>query len=288
MKTQLGVMFLNTGINSLLAIFKIVIGFLFNSQLLIADGIHSASDLLTDIFSILGLKFANMPKDDGHPFGHGSLEYASSLTVSMIIFFMIYELIIELIRDWNILATEVSGIVFLISIATFIIKYILSFYVLKKANDFDSHTLRSSGIESRTDAYSTIIVIMALALTYIGINYNINFLIYSEKIATIIVILLLIKAASTIYYESIVGIGGSVASSKINKKYYKIVKNFNKNLEVSEILVLKQGIHYAILIKINFSKDNNLETVYNEIESLRNFLSKDEKIQKINIEFHLI
>ncbi len=86
-KKQFFVMIVNAITNILLSLSKVGVGFVYNSQLLIADGIHSASDLLTDFFSIIGLKFANKPKDEAHPFGHGNLEYASSLTVSVLIFF---------------------------------------------------------------------------------------------------------------------------------------------------------------------------------------------------------
>ncbi len=288
-KKQFFVMIINAVTNILLSLSKIGVGILYNSQLLIADGIHSASDLLTDLFSIIGLQFANKPKDEAHPFGHGNLEYASSLTVSVLIFFLVYELIKELVTDWNILATEVSFFVLIVSFATFVIKLLLSWYVLYQAKKLDSHTLKSSGTESKTDAYSTIVVIVGLLLTYMGLRYNISWLVYAEKIATILVILMLIKAAWEIFYTSIVGIAGTYASDDIKEEFKNnieiIIKEVNHNYILEDLSVFKQGVHYSLLIKLLFDKNTSLEDASNQIEQLRNEIYSDAQVEKVSIEF---
>ncbi len=284
------VMLVNSTTNILLSVLKIVVGFLFNSQLLIADGIHSASDLLTDIFAMIGLHAAKKPEDEAHPFGHGNLEYASSLTVSVLIFFMTYGLIAELVSNWKIVATDVSIVVLSVSFATFIIKLTLSYYVLYQANKLDSHTLKSSGLESLTDAYSTIIVIIGLLITNFGIKHNITWLIYAEKIATIIIILMLIKTAWTIFFNSIVGIAGAHASEQVQERFFGVIKDYiiknEQQFELTEFIVLKQGIDYGIYIKISFKKNMPLNEASNIIAHLRTLLSEDARVKKVNIEFN--
>ena len=65
--------------NLFLSIIKVIIGFFGKSSSLIADGIHSLSDLITDIVAIVGNSFASKPADHEHPYGHGKLEYLTCL-----------------------------------------------------------------------------------------------------------------------------------------------------------------------------------------------------------------
>ncbi len=291
-KKQFFVMVVNAITNVLLSIAKIAVGFMYNSQLLIADGIHSASDLLTDFFSIIGLQFAKKPKDEAHPFGHGNLEYASSLVVSVLIFFLVYELIKELMADWSVLATEVSFFVLSVSFVTFIVKLLLSWYVLYQAKKLDSHTLKSSGIESKTDAYSTIVVILGLLVTYVGLKYSITWLVYAEKVATIVVIFMLIKAASEIFYTSIVGIAGTYASDEIKEEFKDIIEEIIKlddtNYTFDDVIVLKQGVHYALLVAVIFDNKTSLDDAAKAIDILREKLYSQEQVAKVSIEFKVI
>ncbi len=286
---QLFVIIINFITNIVLATVKILSGFLFNSQLLIADGVHSFSDLLTDIFAIIGLYMAKRPKDEEHPFGHGNLEYVSSLTVSIVIFFMVYGLTQELINNWHELPSQINSIILFVSVGTFVAKLLLSWYVLYQAKKLDSHTLKSSGIESLTDAYSTIVVIVGLLITDFGISQNITWLIYAEKIATIVVIILLIKAALEIYFASTVGIAGARASEEMQEHFSSIIKasiESNADIcEVTESIVLKQGIDYALFITIVFKENFELKQASQVIENMKNALYADSRVKKVNVDF---
>ncbi len=164
----------------------------------------------------------------------------------------------------------------MVSFATFIIKLLLSRYVLYQAKKLDSHTLKSSGIESRTDAYSTIVVIIGLLLTYAGLEYKITWLVYAEKLATLIVIFMLIKAASEIFYNSIVGIAGTYADDEVKEEFKnkieEIIKQDNNNYTLGDLYVFKQNVHYALLIKLVFDEKASLTDASNQIDGLKNTL----------------
>ena len=57
-----------------LALLKWVVGYFGNSYALIADAIESTSDIFSSIIVLIGLKYANRPADDNHPYGHGRAE----------------------------------------------------------------------------------------------------------------------------------------------------------------------------------------------------------------------
>ena len=70
-------------VNFFLIIVKILFGIIFGSIALIADGVHSVSDLLSDIFVILGINHSLKPADEDHPFGHGKFEYVLSFILGL-------------------------------------------------------------------------------------------------------------------------------------------------------------------------------------------------------------
>ena len=69
-------------VNIALTFSKLIGGFIFKSKTLIADGVHSMSDMLTDIVGIIGGVFSEKHPDKEHPLGHGNLEYVTSIFIS--------------------------------------------------------------------------------------------------------------------------------------------------------------------------------------------------------------
>ncbi len=68
-------------LNVLLAAVKLSVGFLGGSAALVADGVHSLSDLTTDAFVIVGMRFSSRPPDESHTFGHGKYETLAAFLV---------------------------------------------------------------------------------------------------------------------------------------------------------------------------------------------------------------
>ena len=71
--------------NLSLGIIKVIGGFFTNSKTLISDGIHCLSDMCTDVIGIIGTKLAKKKPDKEHPFGHGKIEYVTSMLMSIFI-----------------------------------------------------------------------------------------------------------------------------------------------------------------------------------------------------------
>ena len=70
-------------INVILAVIKIVSGMMSGSVALVADGVHSFSDLLTDVVVVVGVYVSDLPPDKTHPYGHGKYETFASIIVSL-------------------------------------------------------------------------------------------------------------------------------------------------------------------------------------------------------------
>ena len=77
--------YLGMVVNIILAVIKIVVGFFAASLALVADGIHSFSDLATDVAVLLGLRLGAKAPDQSHPYGHGRAEPFSAVLIALIL-----------------------------------------------------------------------------------------------------------------------------------------------------------------------------------------------------------
>ena len=74
------------GVNAVLGAIKVLAGIVASSNAMIADGIHSFSDVITTIGVIIGLKLSGKPDDKCHPYGHEKMESISSLFLAVMLF----------------------------------------------------------------------------------------------------------------------------------------------------------------------------------------------------------
>ena len=76
---------LGVAVNIVLVVFKAIVGFAANSIAIILDAINNLTDALSSIITIIGTKLANKAPDKEHPYGHGRIEYFTSVIISAII-----------------------------------------------------------------------------------------------------------------------------------------------------------------------------------------------------------
>lgn len=119
-------------VNVFLSLIKIISGILGSCNSLIADGIHSISDLSTDIIAIIGNKLSLKPADNKHPYGHGKIEYLTSLIISIVILFLGFSIIYNTINRQTVIP---KVWVLIVSFITIISKYFLSSFIIKQGKE---------------------------------------------------------------------------------------------------------------------------------------------------------
>ena len=156
-------------INLLLAIIKGIVGFLSGSIVLIADSIHSFSDIIASLAVYVGIKLSMRKPDEKFPYGYYKIETFASLLVSAIIIITGIEIALESYNAF--LNPTVIGIPF---IAIFVAAFsaLVSFLLAKYKNDvgtrIGSQALISDGKHSFIDIFSSIIVFIGILSSYLG------------------------------------------------------------------------------------------------------------------------
>ena len=242
-------------VNILLTLTKFVFGLIYKSKVLVADGIHSLSDLATDVVSIYGSKLSLKPADNEHPYGHGKIEYLTSIVIGAVILALALSLLGNSLNAKNTIA---SNMVLYVTIFTILAKYLISRYILSKGVKYKSNLLVASGKESRSDVISSAIVIITYFLSKLS-SYSKIFL-YSDTIGTFIIGLIILKSAYRILKENIVSILVDIEQDEeyLDKIRERILEN-SEVVNIEELNIIKYGHYYQANITINMDSDVTLE-----------------------------
>ncbi|MDX2469489.1 MAG: cation diffusion facilitator family transporter [SAR324 cluster bacterium] len=152
-------------VNFLLSLFKLALGLTINSQALIADAIHSASDMFSSVIVILGFKWAKIPRDKEHPFGHANAELVASLVMAILLIVGGFELFrvnaLDLYaKDFHDV-NPTYGLIAAVA-ATILAKEWLSAFSMGLARAIGSSALEADAWHHRIDSITTGLVVVAL------------------------------------------------------------------------------------------------------------------------------
>ncbi len=266
--------------NTFLSLIKIIIGFICKSSALLADGVHSFSDLLTDFFAIIGNIMAKKPADEKHPYGHGKIEYLTSIGISIVVIILGLTIINNSMHSKVVMSSLIVSIVSLITIT---LKYLLSEYIIRKGKKLENNILIASGKESRADVISSLVVFIS-AIFSIFSKY-IEVFKYSDKIAGIIVGILIIRTGFLILKENIsIILGEQEIKGETLNKIRKIILN-NKDIKtIDELIILKFGHCYKVSMEVSMNPDLTLLECHTIVDKLEKKLKKEiDKVEYITV-----
>lgn len=209
--------------NIILASFKAFVGLLANSIAIISDAINNLSDALSSIITIVGTKLAGKKPDREHPYGHGRIEYMTSLIVSAIVLYAGITAFIESFK--KIILPEIpdySSITIIILVVGIMVKFILGLYVKNKGKEYNSDSLVASGLDAFNDALLSISV-LASAIIYMIFNISL------EAYVGLFVSIFIIKSGISLFKEAIDNMLGVRVESALSKK---IKNEINKEKDV--------------------------------------------------------
>ena len=265
--------------NLILSFLQIIVGIFGNSSAIIADGVHTITDLITDMVAIIGTKFSNKRPDEKHPFGYGQIEYITSVFIGIIIVLMGISLMVGTLNT-NLVIPKVEIII--VTILTIVVKYFMSQYVILKGKEYKNAILIASGKESVVDVLSSVIVLFSIV--FMQFSNKINFLIYSDKIAAFLVSIFVIKTGLNIISQDIANlIGKQEQDEQVLNEIKNIILKDEKILEIEKIILIKSGPYYKLDAKVLMQEDLTLKTVGRSIIKIKNNLKKNLSIKFVNI-----
>ncbi|AIT08557.1 cobalt transporter [Candidatus Francisella endociliophora] len=206
-------------INALLAISKTFIGVIGRSPALFADGIHSFSDLLSDVMVLFAAKYANKGEDHNHPYGHERLETLATLVLSGLLitigFMIVYHSLVNLIIGNY--ATPDKFTVYAAIFSIFGNEFIYQ-YTMRAANKIDSDMLRANAWHSRSDMWSSVVVLIGLGGALYGFPWM-------DAIAALVVCYMIVKMGIKWGYSAVAELIDEGVDDETRKNIKSIIAN---------------------------------------------------------------
>lgn len=267
-------------VNLFLTILKFIGSVMSNSKTLLADSIHCMSDMSTDLISIIGTKISSKKPDLNHPYGHGKIEYLTSIIMSFFIISLGISILLNSFNGETLVPNMYAIIVLLITI---VLKYILSSYLFIKGKLLNSNIIKTNAIESRYDTYNSFLAIIFILITIIGSDNDI--LKYFDKVGSVVMSLLTIKVGIEVLLKNTSSILGEVEEDKsILKNVENIIKS--KDYKVRRLSLLKYGSYYDATIDLLLDKNITLENLYIIEKKIKRDLKRsDMSIRYVTVNF---
>ncbi|QOC22341.1 cation transporter [Wenzhouxiangella sp. AB-CW3] len=159
--------------NLLLGIGKVIAGILGQSQALVVDGVHSFSDLVSDAVVLGAARWGSLEADHNHQYGHARIETMASALVGFLLLGVAAGFLIDAVgRLLEPDRLQQPGLLALAAaVASVVVKEVLFHYTRRVARKTDSKLIEANAWHHRSDAYSSIVVIVGVAGVMIGVAW---------------------------------------------------------------------------------------------------------------------
>ncbi len=254
-KSELGKIggWVSVSVNLLLFFIKLSLGIVSKSMALIADAFHTLSDIITSAAVIISFRISSKPGDFEHPFGHGRIDYIINIVISTLLAVTGIEISRSGIeRIFHPHKIFVNGWIIGAVLITIIIKEALAQYALHLGKKLNSESLKADAWHHRTDALSSVLVIIALIIAskgYVSI----------DAIASIAIGLFIIFTAFKVSRESVNKLLGTIVDPDLVHRLEEIALGFPEVVGVHDIIIHTYGD--VIVISYHIEVDENLSLI---------------------------
>lgn len=247
-------------VNTLLAVLKAVGGVLSGSKALLADALHSASDIVGSVVILFAVRIANKPPDKEHPYGHGKAENIASIIIALLLITVGIQISISSSKVFFGETPTAPGTLALIIIAiSILIKEILFQYKFRLGTKYNSSALISEAWHHRSDSLSSLAALIGIGAAILGNKYDIGFLVYGDAVAGIIVSIIVIKVGYDLAKESSVIILEKVLSDEETEKYKQTALSVEGIDNINKLLARTHGSYIIIDLIIKVDPDLSVQ-----------------------------
>lgn len=213
-------------------------GVLSGSRALVADAVHSLSDLATDVAIIVGARYWCKPPDDTHPLGHKGIETVVSLFIGLVLVLTGTGIAVDSLKAFGSDSTSLRPGLFAIAVAVLSLatKEILFRWTIRKARETGSGALAANAWHQRSDGLSTIPVLIAVSAPMISRS-----LMFLDSIGGIIVSIFIVKAGWKVLRPVIGEVTNSAPPVEVVSKLMDVARGVSGVISIHRFRARMQG-----------------------------------------------
>jgi len=243
-------------VNMFLTVIKIAAGFIGKSTAMIADGVHSLSDFVTDLLVILFIGISGKEKDDDHKYGHGKYETFATLLISLVLILVGAGIFWSgLTKVFQVIQGEVleqpTYLALGAALVSIFFKEVLYWYTKIIGNKINSNAVIANAWHHRSDAFSSIGTALGISgAIFLGESWRIL-----DPLAGIIVSIFIVKVALELGMPSMHELLEKSLPEETEQSIIDIVESHPEVLFQHNLKTRKIGNIYAIDIHIKLDKN---------------------------------
>lgn len=258
--------------------FKLVIGLLTGSLGILSEALHSALDLVAAIITFFAVKFADVPPDEGHNYGHGKIENYSALIETLLLVitcvWIIYEAIRRLVTHE--VQIEVTVWSFIVIITSIVIDISRSRALYKVAKKHDSQAIEADALHFSTDIWSSAVVLIGL----IGVSFNFH---YADPMAALIVAMIVLTVSYRLGKKSFDALLDK-APVGLHERIEAIVNEIPDVIKFHDIKVRESGANKFVELNIHVDKNMTIDQAHEISHKVEEAINK--KIKNVKVMVH--
>jgi cation diffusion facilitator family transporter len=238
-------------VNAVLVVLKLVVGLLGRSQALVADGVHSISDLFTDAVVLVGLHFRGKSPDARHPFGHGRIETMASAVVGLALIGV--ALLLGLDAGGNIVCGHVvrpDWPPLVVAALSIVLKEALYRYTIRVGRRIHSPVVTANAWHHRSDALSSVAVLLGL----IGAQIDASLAVL-DPFAAILVSVLILKVGLTTIWGTLKEFTDTAPAAAVTEGIVACARAVPGVADVHDLKVRSAGGEYQMEIHVEVDGD---------------------------------
>ncbi|MGA9226923.1 MAG: cation diffusion facilitator family transporter [Mesobacillus sp.] len=267
--------------NIVLAVLKWVIGIYANSTALVADAVHSASDVAGSLAVYIGLKAAKAPPDEDHPYGHGKAESIAAIIVAVLLLLVGVEIGRSAIESFFKPIEAPKSIAIIAVIVSIIVKEGMFRYKYRLGKQLNSEALIVNAYEHRSDVYSSIAALVGISAAVIGGKMGIGWLEYADPVTGLLVAVFIIRMAWTLGKESIHNTLDHVMHEEDTEEFKTVVRSIPEVKKLDELHAREHG-HYVIIdLKISVDPHISVEQGHRIGKCVKKKLMENMNVQNV-------
>ena len=258
-RTIYKVTLLGSFVNMLLVVIKFIFGILGCSAAMIADAVHSMSDLITDVIVVIFVKLSNKPQDEDHDYGHGKYETLATSLVGMALLFVgvmiLYSGAENIYRAISGEVLRQPGLVALFAaIISVVLKEWTYRFTIRTGQKVNSQAVIANAWHHRSDAFSSIGTSLGIGgAIFLGDKW-----VVLDPIAAVIVSLFIIKTACVLIKRAFDELLEKSLPAEIEAQIKTLAEQEAGVSEIHNLRTRRIGNHIAMEMHLRMSGDTSL------------------------------
>jgi cation diffusion facilitator family transporter len=229
----------------------------------LSEALHSGLDLLAAIITFLSIRVSDRPADATHPYGHGKFENFSAFVETGLLLltalYVIYEAFDRLFfRAVHIQPSIMAILILLIALSIDITRAKRLQHVAAK---FSSEALEADALHFSTDVWSTIVVILGIALVWAGESWNVPWLVYADALAGLTVAAVILWVGSRLGKRTLDALLDA-APEGLMEQITRAIGKMEGVLNVQRVRLRRAGNRYFVDATVSVPRTASLEQVH--------------------------